>query len=419
MMWTCPGGPAEADGGSSPLSRQIVVLGGNTEMARIATEEFRDRIERIQEGLRDRKLDGLMVYGDEYRKENLRYVSNCWPIFERGACFIPAAGEPILAGAPEGERYAREMGAWDDVRNLRELACVSVPEEIDYPLAEFATLEDVLADTLRGGRRLGLIGSRDIPAGLLTRVGTAAPGVEIVTCDDLMEQMRIVKTAAEIACLREAGRQACAGYERLMELAVPGNTERAASGAAEGAARMAGAEAINFTVFASGPRTETIIGRPTERVIRDGDMVMACVAVQYEGYVATAGFPFVTGQPSAEQQGLIEVLLEAADVQMRYLRAGVVAGDMVRAVKAVFQKHGVAQYDVYPPMHGVGLAEAESPYPDEDSEYPFRAGTCVNSDISLFGHPAGSNRIEEGFVITDGHPDSLTPLIGRLRERGI
>ena len=181
---------------------------------------------------------------------------------------------------------------------------------------------------------------------------------------------------------------------------------------------MAGAEDINFTVFASGPRTETIIGRPTERVIQDGDMIMACMAVQYEGYVATAGFPFVAGDASADQQRLIGVLLEAAGVQVQYLKAGMIAGEMVKAVKSVFERHGLEQYDVYPPMHGVGLAEAESPYPDENSQYPFRAGTCVNSDISLFGHPAGSNRIEEGFVITEGRPEPITPFIGRLREMG-
>ena len=68
----------------------------------IPRSEFVERIRRIQDALEQEKLDGLMVYGDEYRRENLRYVANYWPIFERGACFIPRTGDPILAGAPEG-----------------------------------------------------------------------------------------------------------------------------------------------------------------------------------------------------------------------------------------------------------------------------------------------------------------------------
>ena len=86
-------------------------------MIRIEKAEFTRRIERIQEALDQEKLDALVVYGDEYRKENLRYVSNFWPIFERGGCFIPKQGEPILAGAPEGEVYARAK--WMDDINDR------------------------------------------------------------------------------------------------------------------------------------------------------------------------------------------------------------------------------------------------------------------------------------------------------------
>jgi Xaa-Pro aminopeptidase len=203
-----------------------------------------------------------------------------------------------------------------------------------------------------------------------------------------------------------------------MEVCEPGRTELEVAGAAEGAARMAGAEDINFMVLGSGPRTSTVIGRPTDRIIQDGDMVMASMAVQHEGYVTTAEFPFVAGDASAEQEDFQEALFEAANVQLEYLHDGVISGDMVRAVRDVFRRHNLSQYDVYPPMHGCGLAEAESPYPDEDAKYPLRAGMCVNSDISLFGHPAGSNRIEEGFVITEDGPESLTPLVRELCEGG-
>jgi Xaa-Pro aminopeptidase len=383
-------------------------------MVQVPAKEFRERIARLQEALGREKLDALMVYGDEYRKENLRYVSNFWPIFERGACFIPREGEPILAGAPEGEQYAREMSVWSDVRNVREFMCVSVPEAIDYPLARFSSFAEILGETLRGGKRLGFVGQWDMPAPILERVRNAAPGVEIVDAASILNAMRLIKSTAEIACLREAGRQACEGYARLMELSVPGNTEAMAAGAAEGAARMAGAEGINFTVYGSGPRTATIIGRATERALKDGDMVMAALAAQHQGYVSTVAFPFVAGRASDVQRQFITVLLEAADVQIGYLRAGVIAGEMVRAVKDVFRKHDMEQYDLYPPMHGIGLAEAESPYPDAGADYPLRAGMCVNSDVSLFGHAAGSNRIEEGFVIGADGAESLTPLIRNL-----
>ena len=227
------------------------------------------------------------------------------------------------------------------------------------------------------------------------------------------------KSPDEIACLRRAGEIACIAYRALMKAAVPGNTELFAAGAAEGAARQAGAEAIAFTVFGSGKRAATIIGRPTEKVIESGDMIMAALAVQYAGYISTVEYPFVAGTASPEQKAFLAALFDAANEQFRMLRPGLKAADMVRGVKKVFARHGLSEYDVYPPMHGIGLAEAESPYPDESADYAFETGMCVNSDISLFGHPHGSNRIEEGFVFTENGVESLTPLIRELVAKGV
>jgi len=386
---------------------------------KIAPEEFKQRIEILQAQMSVRGIDALMVYGDEYRKENLRYVSNFWPIFERGACIIGQTGEPIMIGAPEGEQYLREMCVWSDLRNIKEFACVSVPDEIDYPMASFSSLKEILEEALNGGTKLGIAGWYDIPAPIFKRIEDAIPGAELSDVGSLLTDMRLIKSEAELACMREAGRIACIGYEQLLKTAVPGVTELYATGAAEGAARAAGAEGVIFTVFGSGYRCDTIIGRPTNKVIQDGDMIMAAFAVQYEGYVATIEYPFVAGTPSLEQRKFLDVLMEAANVQREFLKDGVVAGTMVKAVREVFRKHQLSEFDVYPPMHGAGLAEAESPYPDADSEYTFREGMCVNSDISLFGTPSGSNRIEEGFIIRKDGPESITPLVRELCEKGL
>ncbi len=385
----------------------------------ISKNEFTHRIAMIQDRMRKGKIDAVAVYGDEYRKENLRYVSGFWPIFERGLCVIPLDGQPIFLGAPEGELYAREMCVWDDIRNVKDFACVSVPEEIDYPTALFTSFKKVFGEVLKDGKRLGMAGMMDMPRHILQRISESIPGMELIDAGGILTELRLVKTPAEIRCLRKAGELACVGYAKLMEHAIPGNTELQAAGAAEGAARMAGAEAIAFTVFGSGARAGTIIGRPTEKIIEDGDMVMAALAAQYEGYVATVEYPFVAGTARDGQKKFLAALFEAANAQQKFLRDGARSGDMVKAVKTVFARHGLSAYDVYPPMHGIGLAEAESPYPDANAAYSLRTGMCVNSDISLFGHPDGSNRIEEGFVITAAGPESLTPSIRELVAKGI
>ena len=106
---------------------------------------------------------------------------------------------------------------------------------------------------------------------------------------------------------------------------------------------------------------------------------------------------------------MLDVLIHAAAAGLPYLKAGVPMKDFVCAVRNYFRDAGLSEYDVYPPLHGIGCAEAESPYPDEKTEDVFREGMTVNTDISLFGLPGGSNRIEEGFVITGDGAESLFP----------
>ena len=77
----------------------------------------------------------------------------------------------------------------------------------------------------------------------------------------------------------------------------------------------------------------------------------------------------------------------------------------------------MAEYDLYPPIHGIGLSEAESPYPDENSKLKFVSGVGINFDVSLFGIPGvGSNRIEEGFIVEENGVLTLSKLISGLRK---
>jgi Xaa-Pro aminopeptidase len=385
---------------------------------KIPRTEFSDRIARLQRQLAETDLGALLVYGDEYRRESLRYVSNYWPIFERAAAVIPRIGDPFILAAPEGELVAREMSAWPDIRLVKDFTCVTVPEEIDYPLARYTSFSDIRRELEERQplRRLGIVGLDALSAIVFWALHDAFDGVELVNANDLLIALRVIKSPAEIACLKQSAQIADIGYAALMAACIPGNTELQAAAAGEGAARAAGAEQITFVVMGTGARTNTIVGRPTTKVINPGDMVMAALAVMYEGYVTTVEWPFVAGdRPTLVQQRFIDALVRAEMLALPHLRPDGPASSFVRAVKNHFRAEGLDRYDLYPPMHGCGLAEAESPYPDERSSLVYKPGMTVNTDISLFGHPeAGSNRIEEGFVLTESGFEPMSALVRRL-----
>lgn len=386
-------------------------------MVRISKQEFQQRVVKVQEKMAEWNLDVLFVYGDEYRKENLRYITNYWPIFERGAAVVSPDGDPIVLCAPEGEEVAKEMSPWKDVRNVKDFACVTVPEEIDYQFAKYTSFSDIAREmsSKRKPRRIGVVGVDAMPVTIYQSLKKAFGAAELVDANRILVDLRLIKSKSEVECLSEAARLADLGYQALMETSVPGKTELQAAASAEFAARNGGAEDIVFTVFGSGKRTGTIVGRPTSKVIKKGDMIMASFAVQYEGYVATVEFPFVAGaKPTSQQKEIIDTLILAEERGLPKLKAGAEAKEFVKAVRGYYEEKGFGKYSVYTPLHGIGLSEAEAPYPNERSKLVFKSGMTVNVDISLFGHPAGSNRLEEGFVLTEKGAQPLSKLVRKL-----
>jgi len=378
---------------------------------KISGQEFIQRKDTLINKMGEKGLDAVFVYGDEYRKENLRYMSNFWPLFERGAAIFTGVAGPIVLCAPEGGELCREMSAWPDIRTVPDFLCVTVPDEIDYPLAKFTSFSRIAEELRQKGcalKKMGVVGL-DAMSGALENNLRNAFGAEFIDVNDILFDMRKKKSAGEIACLREAARIADAAYKVLMDADIIGVTEVQAAGIIEGAARKEGAEHIIFNVMGTGERTNTIIGRPQYKIIEDGDMVMCALAVQYEGYVATCEVPYAVGRYSAETKRVLDVLIKASAAGIAHLTPGKPMKHFVNAVKNVFKEEGLSQYDVYPPLHGAGCAEAESPYPNENTEEVFEVGMTVNTDISLFGLPGGSNRIEEGFVLVEGGAETLSP----------
>lgn len=386
-------------------------------MIKIPKTEFEERIKKIQQSMQERAVDIVLVYGDEYRKENLRYVSNFWPIFEQGTLLITKEGAPILLCAPENETLAKEMSVWEDIRLIPDFKCVTVSDEIDFPHADYTSFHKLAMELKKDfdTSRIGIVGIDAMSSVLLNTIQEGFDS-EIVDLNDLLFDIRLVKTENEIACLKEAARIAEAGFRAMMESDLIGKTERHAASIAESVARREGAEVVVFTVFGSGERSASIIGRAENKVIEDGDMIMCAFAVQYEGYVATYEIPFAVGNYSEDTKRVLDVLITASAKGLPYLKAGVPMKKFVKAVRNHFREEGLEEYDVYPPLHGIGVAEAENPYPSEETEAVFKEGMTVNTDISLFGLKGGSNRVEEGFVITKDGAETLCPFMREYYE---
>lgn len=388
-------------------------------MSAVPKSEFEKRIENLRKKMSQDSTDIFIVYGDEYRRENLRYVSNYWPIFERGMLLVDIDKEPVLLASPECEHIAREMSVWNDIRLIREVGMSYVPEEVEFTNIKFTTFKDVINEFAGGKKKVKvkICGIDAMNVTLYNIITSSLEGAVFENGDPVLYELRYIKSSAEIDMLKKAWEICDFGYKAVLDTDIVGLTERQAAAIGEKAARDAGAEHIVFSVFASGDRTNSVVGRPSEKIIKKNDMIMYALAIQYEGYIASDEWPYVVGgNPIKEQQDFIYHLIKAEDFGIKSIKGGTVQGEVVKKIRKYFSDNGLEKYDLYPPIHGNGLSEAESPYPDENSKALFLPGVGINFDVSLFGKPdVGSNRIEEGFIVQEDGLLPLSKLISSMR----
>ncbi|MHB1252784.1 MAG: M24 family metallopeptidase, partial [Candidatus Humimicrobiaceae bacterium] len=321
-------------------------------MSAIPKSEFSKRIENLRKKMSQDDTNIFIVYGDEYRRENLRYVSNYWPIFERSMLVVGIDKEPVLLASPECEHLAREMSVWNDIRLIREVGMSYVPEEVEFTNIKFTTFKNVINEFAGGKKKVKvkICGIDAMNVTLYNVITSSLEGSVFENGDSVLYDLRYIKSSLEIDMLKKAWEICDLGYKAVLDTNIIGLTERQAAAIGEKAARDAGAEHIVFSIFASGERTNSVVGRPSEKVIKKNDMIMYALAVQYEGYIASDEWPYVAGgNPNKEQQNFIYQLVNAEDLGVKSVKGGVVQGEVVKNIRKYFSANGLEDYDLYPP----------------------------------------------------------------------
>lgn len=171
-----------------------------------------------------------------------------------------------------------------------------------------------------------------------------------------------VKTAAQIAAMREGGKLLATILDGLRQQVQPGMTEREADAWVAREIRRLGASptyttsAVNFPgVICISVNDHIVHGVPSDYVFEKGDVVSFDLVITYKDMMTDAAFTMVVGEQSA---GAVKNLLNTTE---RSLYAGIdvihgptYTGDIGAAIEAVLKKGklGVVRDLV---GHGVGL----------------------------------------------------------------
>ena len=226
---------------------------------------------------------------------------------------------------------------------------------------------------------------------------------------NLVHDLKLVKSPAEISYIREASRKADAAMTAFAAALKADRSELALAGAihasllAEDSALAA--SPINLV---SGERAGFSHGAPTHRKLKTGDTGNVEYGSTHRRYTATIGRQFNIGPPSARVAEIYDVVRRACDACIAAIRDGVPAVQPHEAAKRLIADAGFEHGRVH--TSGYGLAPGFPPTWGEpmhmigDSPYTLRAGMVVSVEPPIFigEERIGARIIDNVLVTADG-----------------
>lgn len=178
-----------------------------------------------------------------------------------------------------------------------------------------------------------------------------------------------IKTASEIAAMRESGRMLATVLGHLRSILKPGMTTQELADIAASKLKSLGDGQASFLGYQGFPdvicisiNSEIVHGIPSKsRIINDGDIVGLDFGVTYKGMITDAAISVIAGRP--KQRGHIQLLADTEEALLRGIAAvhdQVRTGDIGAAIEGHLKKR---RYGIVRDLvgHGVGHQLHEDP----------------------------------------------------------
>jgi len=354
------------------------------------------RLERLRSLMAEQDLAAMVIAAPEdLSHTNLRYLTG----------FTGTSGYLVVA--------AEDAWFLTDSRYVEQAASQVVGctvREHGHPYVE--TLAQILA---RGGGDVGFEAAR-VPVRMLGQWQDKLPGRRFRAADGLVEQLRLVKDAEEIASLRTVAELADRALEDLLATIRPGVSERRLARDLAHAMQERGLDGPGFSfIVASGPRGSLPHAEPTDRLVQAGELLTIDFGGALDGYLSDETVTFGIGEVEAKLRAIYDLVLRSQAAGIAAARPGVPASVIDAASRAVIEDSPYRPWCfAYGVGHGVGLDVHEDPFaakPGSGREDPvLLPGMTITVEPGIYIPGTGGVRIEDTLLITPEGAERLTGL---------
>jgi Xaa-Pro aminopeptidase len=233
------------------------------------------------------------------------------------------------------------------------------------------------------------------------------PSITIKNLSPLLDEMRSVKDEKEIAVLRECGRIGCLGINEAIRVTRPGIYEYQTVAACDFVYENMGASfPAYYAIAASGERGLIWHYNANNHLLENGTVLLIDYAPELNYYTTdiTRTWP-VNGKFDEQQLKFYECLKDARNTIIAAMKPGVTYKDLQEVGKAVYTKHGFAEYWIGYVGHFVGMAVHDV----GDYKKPFVKGTVFNVEPIIEDKKLKIHlRLEDTIVVTETGSENLT-----------
>lgn len=251
------------------------------------------------------------------------------------------------------------------------------------------------------------------------------PNARIVPAGNLLLNIRMIKTAAEIERLRQSSRITERAVARALRSLREGTTDRDLQrefyiGVVEEGALP------SFAMFASGSAT----GQPhlltANRRISRGDLIRWDVGCTFESYYSDTARAVCFGEPTANQMRIWDLLSSGVEAALDLVKPGADPADLYRAAIGPLSRSGLPEYQRFHCGHAIGISIYDPPIMTQDDPNTsvfrlpvvaegLRPGMVMNIEVAYYMPGDEGFLCEDTFLVTDGGCERFTFASKELR----
>jgi Xaa-Pro dipeptidase len=378
------------------------------------TPEYEARIRRALAAMREARLDALLLFHQESMYYLFGYDQIGYWVYQ--TIVFPADGSgPTAICRLADALMIRDSPFIDDIRPWLDDSHIDPGEFTVHVLND--------RHLLSKGRRIGIEKkSHALVAYYYDLLRERIPeDVDLVDSSDLITELRLLKSPAELAHMRRAAeimdRAFTAGFEAIR----PGVRECDVNAAVMQTLSSLGADFPSVAPpIASGPRTLTQThGAATERVMRNGEPFTLEIGAPYRRYHAVAVHSGHLGEPPREIRDLHNALRAGIEEGLEVIGPGVPTAHVAAAVVGRLETQGLSRkgrhvgYGIgigYPPtwLDNLRIKETDTHVLREGMTFFLFAGALTKrGDLCLY--------LGEPVAVTGAGCDRLSALPRALR----